>query len=396
MRDGAISSPRDEATFWARVSPPSPPPQPPPHPLQPSSPQQPWRVCSPGRLSSLPLRPWPLYRRRRRPVPQQPAPPWPSPRQPPPPPPPSLRRPSSAAAAFAAAAAAFSSAAFFSAAAFAAAAAFSSAAFFSAAAFAAAAAFSSAAFFSAAAFAAAAAFSSAAFFSAAAFRRRGGLLFRGLFFLRLRLRVLVGALPGGRRRRLRLLLLLGRGAGGVLDERLHLVLRLYGSAGELEPAPLVANLAGDFLLAVRPSWVGGAPRASRAPRAACTDGSSARACRSGPRSRRAKLPVFCRFDRVPGTKAFARSVSVQAVKKRKKKRRDRDRRTSDKVGRPKKKPFRTSNCTSAASSSSCASSAVAFLKYALSQSGLSSMHRSASDRAWLTFESFRNEALRLL
>jgi hypothetical protein len=64
--------------------------------------------------------------------------------------------------------------------------------------------------------------------------------------------------------------------------------------------------------------------------------------------------------------------------------------------RLEKKPFRTSNCTSAASSSSCASSAVAFLKYALSQSGLSSIHRSASDRAWLTFESFRNEALRLL
>jgi hypothetical protein len=62
----------------------------------------------------------------------------------------------------------------------------------------------------------------------------------------------------------------------------------------------------------------------------------------------------------------------------------------------KKGSCRTSNCTSAASSSFCASSAVAFLKYALSQSGLSSMHRSASERAWLTFESLRNEALRLL
>ena len=250
LRDGAISSPRDEATFWARVSPPSPPPQPPPHPLQPSSPQQPWRVCSPGRLSSLPLRPWPLYRRRRRPVPQQPAPPWPSPRQPPPPPPPSLRRPSSPPP-------------------------------------------------------------PPLRPPPPSLRRpssprppspprrpslrrpfsprppsppRRPSLRRPFsprppspprrpslprpfsprppspprrpslprpFFLRLRLRVLVGALPGGRRRRLRLLLLLGRGAGGVLDERLHLVLRLYGSAGELEPAPLVANLAGDFLLAVR-------------------------------------------------------------------------------------------------------------------------------------------------
>ena len=47
------------------------------------------------------------------------------------------------------------------------------------------------------------------------------------------------------------MLLLGSGGGGVLDERLHLVLRLHGGAGELEPAPLFANLAGAFLLAVR-------------------------------------------------------------------------------------------------------------------------------------------------
>ena len=55
-----------------------------------------------------------------------------------------------------------------------------------------------------------------------------------------------------------------------------------------------------------------------------------------------------------------------------------------------------SNSISAKSSSSLASSAVAFLKYALSQSGRSSTHFSASAKACDTLDSFRNDALRLL
>lgn len=56
---------------------------------------------------------------------------------------------------------------------------------------------------------------------------------------------------------------------------------------------------------------------------------------------------------------------------------------------------RTSNSIRASSSLSFASSAAALRKWALSQSGLSSTHFSASWSAWLTLLSLRNEALRL-